>query len=59
MDSFELVVDDKDAVRKLVADAGIKPLPGPFLDCLEPWGQLVSYESPIHQGAKRTTRHGG
>jgi catechol 2,3-dioxygenase-like lactoylglutathione lyase family enzyme len=29
---FGLVVDDKDAVRKALADAGIQPLPGPFLD---------------------------
>jgi predicted enzyme related to lactoylglutathione lyase len=43
-----LVVDDKDAVRKALADAGIKPLPGPFLDFLDPWGnriEIVSYEN--------------
>ena len=28
---FGLVVDDKDAVRKGLAEAGIRPLPGPFL----------------------------
>ena len=28
---FGLVVDDKDAVRKALANAGIQPLPGPFL----------------------------
>jgi lactoylglutathione lyase len=28
---FGLVVDDKDAVRKALADAGIQPLRGPFL----------------------------
>jgi len=33
---FGLVVDDKDAVRKALTDAGIKPLPGPFLDFLDP-----------------------
>ena len=32
---FGLVVDDKDAVRKALADGGIKPLPGPFLDFLD------------------------
>jgi lactoylglutathione lyase len=45
---FGLVVDDKDAVRKALADAGIKPLPGPFLDFLDPWGnriEIVSYEN--------------
>jgi catechol 2,3-dioxygenase-like lactoylglutathione lyase family enzyme len=38
---FGLVVDDKDAVRKALADAGIQPLPGPFLDFLDPWGSNV------------------
>ena len=33
---FGLVVDDKDAVREALADAGIQPLPGPFLDFLDP-----------------------
>jgi catechol 2,3-dioxygenase-like lactoylglutathione lyase family enzyme len=45
---FGLVVDDKDAVRKALIDAGIKPLPGPFLDFLDPWGnriEIVSYEN--------------
>ena len=35
---FGLVVDDKDAVRRALADAGIEALPGPFLDFLDPWG---------------------
>src|ERR1700681_2710122 len=38
---FGLVVDDKEAARKAVADAGIKSLPGPFLDFLDPWGNRV------------------
>ncbi len=45
---FGLVVDDKDAVRKTLAEAGIKPLPGPFLDFLDPWGnriEIVGYEN--------------
>jgi len=45
---FGLVVDDKDAVRKALSDAGIEPLPGPFLDFLDPWGnriEIVSYEN--------------
>src|SRR6185295_19326981 len=45
---FGLVVDDKEAVRKALADAGIEPLPGPFLDFLDPWGnriEIVSYEN--------------
>src|SRR6516165_8048570 len=45
---FGLVVDDKGAVRKALADAGIQPLPGPFLDFLDPWGnriEIVSYDN--------------
>ena len=45
---FGLVVDDKDAVRRALAAAGIKPLPGPFLDFIDPWGnriEIVGYEN--------------
>ena len=35
------MVDDKDAVRKALTDAGIEPLPGPFLDFLDPWGNRI------------------
>jgi predicted enzyme related to lactoylglutathione lyase len=45
---FGLVVDDKDAVRKALDDAGVKILPGPFLDFIDPWGnriEIVSYEN--------------
>ena len=45
---FGLVVDDKEAVRKALADAGIQPLPGPFLDFLDPWGnriEIVGYDN--------------
>jgi predicted enzyme related to lactoylglutathione lyase len=38
---FGLVVDDKEAVRKALAEAGIQPLPGPFLDFLDPWGNRI------------------
>ena len=38
---FGLVVDDKDAVRKALTDAGVEPLPGPFLDFLDPWGNRI------------------
>jgi len=44
---FGLVVDDKNAVRKALVEAGIEPLSGPFLDFLDPWGnriQIVSYD---------------
>jgi lactoylglutathione lyase len=45
---FGLVVDDKDAVRKALVDAGIALLPGPFLDFLDPWGnriEIVGYDN--------------
>jgi catechol 2,3-dioxygenase-like lactoylglutathione lyase family enzyme len=45
---FGLVVDDKDAVRKALADAGIDALPGRFLDFLDPWGnriEIVGYDN--------------
>jgi lactoylglutathione lyase len=45
---FGLVVDDKDAVRRALAEAGIKPLPGPFLDFRDPWGnriEIVGYDN--------------
>jgi len=45
---FGLVVDDKEAVRQSLADAGVEPLPGPFLDFLDPWGnriEIVGYDN--------------
>lgn len=45
---FGLVVDDKEAVRRALADAGIEPLPGPFLDFMDPWGnriEIVAYDN--------------
>src|ERR1700747_3486457 len=45
---FGLVVDNKDAGDKALADVGIKSLPGPFLDFLDPWGnriEIVSYDN--------------
>ena len=38
---FGLVVDDKEAVREALADAGVEPLPGPFLDFRDPWGNRI------------------
>jgi predicted enzyme related to lactoylglutathione lyase len=38
---FGLVVDDREAVREALAGAGITPLPGPFLDFLDPWGNRI------------------
>jgi predicted enzyme related to lactoylglutathione lyase len=38
---FGLVVDDKEAVHQALKDAGVKTLPGPFLDFYDPWGNRV------------------
>src|SRR6266550_1643461 len=45
---FGLVVDDKEAVRHALAEAGVDTLPGQFLDFLDPWGnriEIVSYDN--------------
>jgi catechol 2,3-dioxygenase-like lactoylglutathione lyase family enzyme len=45
---FGLVVDDKEAVRTALADAGVPTLPGPFLDFRDPWGnriEIVGYRN--------------
>ena len=45
---FGLVVDDKDAARRALAEAGVEVLPGPFLDFRDPWGnrvEIVGYEN--------------
>lgn len=45
---FGLVVDDKEAVRAALREAGIEPLPGRFLDFLDPWGnriEIVGYDN--------------
>ena len=45
---FGLVVDDKDAVRRALAEAGVEALPGPFLDFRDPWGnriEIVGYDN--------------
>ena len=38
---FGLVVDDKEAVRSALAEAGVDILPGPFLDFYDPWGNRI------------------
>ena len=38
---FGLVVDDKEAVRQALSTAGVKVLPGRFLDFLDPWGNRI------------------
>ena len=45
---FGLVVDDKEAIREALAAAGVKVLPGRFLDFLDPWGnriEIVGYQN--------------
>jgi catechol 2,3-dioxygenase-like lactoylglutathione lyase family enzyme len=45
---FGLVVDDKEAVRRALESAGVEPLPGRFLDFLDPWGnriEIVGYDN--------------
>lgn len=45
---FGLVVDDKEAVREALAAAGVEPLPGRFLDFMDPWGnriEIVGYDN--------------
>jgi predicted enzyme related to lactoylglutathione lyase len=38
---FGLVVDDKEAVRRALVEAGVEILPGPFLDFRDPWGNRI------------------
>ena len=45
---FGLVVDDKNAVRQALAEAGVEVLPVPFLDFRDPWGnrfEIVGYDN--------------
>ena len=45
---FGLVVDDKEAVRRALSTAGVRVLPGRFLDFLDPWGnriEIVGYDN--------------
>ncbi len=45
---FGIVVDDREAVRQALAEAGIEPLPGRFLDFRDPWGnriEIIGYEN--------------
>ncbi|HEY1448218.1 MAG TPA: VOC family protein [Caulobacteraceae bacterium] len=45
---FGLVVDDKEAVRQAMREAGVAALPGDFLDFRDPWGnriEIVGYDN--------------
>ena len=42
------MVDDKEAVRQALVEAGVQPLPGRFLDFRDPWGnriEIVGYDN--------------
>jgi catechol 2,3-dioxygenase-like lactoylglutathione lyase family enzyme len=54
-----LVVDDKEAVRVALTEAGVKPLPGRFLDFLDPWGnriEIVGYDNVQYTKAPSVLR---
>lgn len=45
---FGLVVDDKEAAREALAEAGVEIVPGPFLDFRDLWGnriEIVAYDN--------------
>jgi lactoylglutathione lyase len=56
---FGLVVDDKEATRKALEDAGVEILPGRGLDFVDPWGnhvQVVDYRDIQFTKAPRVLR---
>ena len=56
---FGLVVEDKEALRAALTAAGVKVLPGRFLDFLDPWGnriEIVSYENIQYSKAPNVLR---
>ena len=45
---FGLVVDDKEAARRALAEAGVPTIDGQFLDFRDPWGnrvEIVGYDN--------------
>lgn len=53
---FGLVVDDKEAVRRALEEAGVEALPGPFFDVRDPSGnrvQIVQYDEIQFTKAER------
>lgn len=56
---FGLVVDDKEAVRAVLAEAGVEAEPGRFFDFLDPWGnrvEIVAYEGIQYTKAPNVLR---
>ena len=53
---FGLVVDDKEAARRTLEEAGVEVLPGPFFDIRDPSGnrvQIVQYDEIQFTKAER------
>jgi hypothetical protein len=53
--AFGLVVDDKEAVRRALAETGVKTLPGQFLDFLDPGGPQRSSNTTTSSSPRRQT----
>jgi lactoylglutathione lyase len=56
---FGLVVDDKEAARRALRDAGVTSLDGGFLDFCDPWGnriEIVGYDNVQFTKAKNVLR---
>jgi lactoylglutathione lyase len=56
---FGLVVDDKEAARRALRDAGVTSLDGGFLDFRDPWGnriEIVGYDNVQFTKAKNVLR---
>jgi lactoylglutathione lyase len=56
---FGLVVDDREVVRRALADSGAELLPGGGLDFMDPWGnhvQVVQYDEIQFTKAPRVLR---
>jgi len=53
---FGLVVDDKEAVRKTLEEAGVEIRPGRRLDFQDPWGNTVEVVQYDHVQFTKTAR---
>ena len=56
---FGLVVDDKEAVRNALIEAGVEPLPGRFLDFRDLWGnrfEIIGYDNIQFSKAENVLR---
>jgi len=52
-------VDDKEAVRNALIEAGVEPLPGRFLDFRDPWGnrfEIIGYDNIQFSKAENVLR---